>query len=64
MNLTYAIYSASVDDNATVFCRLVNQETGELVRNKTYPAMDFRSSGLAAQSLSVYRKKPSWFAPS
>ena len=58
-----AIYSASVDDNATVFCRLVNHETGELARNKTYPVIDFRSSGLTAQSLSVYPKKLSWFAP-
>ena len=59
-----AIYSASVDDNTTVFCRLVNQETGEFARNKTYPVMDFRSSGLAAQLLSVYPKKLSWLAPS
>ena len=58
-----AIYSASVEDNATFFCCPINHET-ELTRNKTYPVMNFRSSGLAAQSLSVYPKKLLWFAPS
>ena len=57
------MYSASVEDNATVFCHLVNQETGEFARNRTYPVMDFRSSGFAAQSLSVYPRNPLWFAP-
>ena len=39
--LDMAMYSASVEDNATVFCLLVNHETGELMRNRTYPVMDF-----------------------
>ena len=58
-----AMYLASVEDNATVFCRLVSHETGELVRNRTYPVMDFRSSGFTARSLSVYSRNPLWFAP-
>ena len=61
--LDMAIYSASVEDNATVFCHLVNHETGEFARNRTYPVMDSRLSGFAAQSLSVYPKNLSWFAP-
>ena len=58
-----AMYLASVEDNTTAFCCLVNHETGELARNRIYLAMDFQSSRLAAQSLSVYPKNPSWFAP-
>ena len=59
-----AIYLTSVEDNAIVFHHLVDHETGELVRNKTYLVMDFQSSGLTAQSLFIYPKKPLWFAPS
>ena len=45
-----AIYSASVDESATVCCLLEHQLIGPLFNIKTYPEVDLLSSLSPAQS--------------
>ncbi|CAI0425245.1 unnamed protein product, partial [Linum tenue] len=49
-----AIYSASAEDRATVFCFFELHEMGFEPRQNMYPDVLFRSSSDPAQSLSVY----------
>jgi len=48
-----AIYSASVDEKATVFCNQDCQHTMPLAKSTTYPVVDWRMARSAAQSESV-----------
>src|SRR5258707_1895522 len=58
------MYSASVEDNATVFCFLETQLTAPPASFIMFPVTDFLLMGSLAQSASAYAINPSWFCPS
>src|SRR5258708_9770920 len=58
------IYSASVEDNATVFCFRETQLTAPPASFMMFPVTDFRLMGSLAQSASAYAINPSWLCPS